>query len=72
MPDCTGRSDFALFNFTLTFPCRGAVGGDDALAALEGFGDDETEVVGECRENENIAPIPDLLELFAKGGGDNP
>jgi hypothetical protein len=53
-------------------PSGGSVCGDDAFAALEGFGDDKAEVLGEGRKNENIAPIPDLLELFAKGGGDNP
>ena len=51
-------------------PCRGAVGGDDTLAALEGFGDDKTEVLGEGREDEDVAPVPDLLELIAKGGRD--
>ena len=49
-------------------PCRRSVGGDDAFAALEGFGDDESEVVGEGWKNENIAPVPDFLELFAEGG----
>ena len=43
------------------FPCWGAVGGDDTFAALEGFSDDETEVLGECRKYENIAP---LIRLF--------
>ena len=40
----------------------------DALAALKRLGDDEPEVFGERRENENIAPLPDFLELFAKYG----
>ena len=71
MPDCTGRSDFALFNFTLTFPCRGAVGGDDAFAAFESFGDDETEVLGKGRKDENVTPLPNFLEFFAKGIGDD-
>ena len=71
MPDCTGGSDFALFNFTLAFPCRGAVGGDDALTALEGFGNHKAEVLGEGWENENVAPIPDFLELVAKGVRNN-
>ena len=51
-------------------PCRRSVGGDDAFAALEGFGDDKTEVLGEGRENEDVAPVPDFLELVAKGGRD--
>ena len=71
MPDRTGGSDFTLFNFTLTFPCRGAVGGDDAFAALEGFGDDKTEVLGEGWENEDVTPVPDFLELVTKGATDN-
>ena len=49
-------------------PCRRTVCGDDALAALESLGDDESEVLGKRRENENIAPIPDLLKLFTKSG----
>ena len=53
-------------------PCWGAVGGDDELAALEGFGDDEAKVVGEGREDENVAPAPDLFKLIAKGIADNP
>ena len=69
MPDCPGGSDFALFNFTLAFPCRGAVGGDDAFAALEGFGDDKAKVLGEGWENEDVTPVPDFLELVAKGVG---
>ena len=52
-------------------PCRCAVGGDDTLAAFEGFGNYETKVFGEGWENKNIAPIPYFLELFAKGGGDD-
>ena len=51
-------------------PCRRAVGGDDAFAALEGFGDNKAEVLGEGRKDKNIAPIPDALQLVAKGGGD--
>ena len=71
MPDRTGGSDFALFNFTLAFPCWRAVGGDDAFAALEGFGDDKAEVLGEGRKDKNIAPIPDALQLVAKGVADD-
>ena len=48
-------------------PCRRTISGDNSLAALEGFGDDESEVLGERRENENIAPVPNLLKLFAIG-----
>ena len=71
MPDCTGGCNFALFNFALAFPRRGAVGGDDGFAALEGFGDDKTEVLGEGRENKDVAPGPDFLELVTKGATDN-
>ena len=80
MPDCTGGSDFALFNFTLAFPCRGAIGGDDGFAALEGLGNDKAleglgndkaEVLGEGRKNEDVTPVPDFLELIAKGATDN-
>ena len=70
MPDCTGGSNFALFNFTLTFPSRGAVGGDDAFAALEGFGNNKAKVLGEGWENKDVAPVPDFLELLAKSIGD--
>lgn len=49
-------------------PGGSAVGGDDGFAALEGFGDDKTEVLGESREDEDVAPVPDFLELIAKGG----
>ena len=52
-------------------PCRRTIGGNDSLAALKRLGNDEPEVVGERRENEHIAPVPDFLELFAKGGGDD-
>ena len=48
----------------------GAIGGDDAFAALEGFGDDKTEVIGEGRKNKDVAPVPDFLELLAKSIGD--
>ena len=49
-------------------PRRRAVGCDDAFAALKRLGNDEPEVVRERRKNENIAPVPDLLKLFAEGG----
>ena len=52
-------------------PRRGAVGGDDALAAFEGLGDDKAEVLGEGWEDEGVAPVPDFLELVAKGVRDN-
>ena len=71
MPDRPRITNFALFNFTLAFPCRGAVGGDDAFAALEGLGNDKAEVFGEGREDEDVAPVPDFLEFVAKGGRDN-
>ena len=52
-------------------PCRRTIGCDDSLAALKGFGDDKAEVVGEGREDEHIAPVPDLLKLVAEGVGDS-
>jgi hypothetical protein len=72
LPNRTGGCNFALFtfNFALAFPSGSTIGGDDALAALEGFGNDKPEVLGEGRENEDVAPIPDCLELIAKGGRD--
>ena len=39
--------------------------------ARERFGDNKTKIVGEGRQNENVAPIPDAFEFFAKGIGYN-
>ena len=52
-------------------PGRRAVGGDDTLAAFEGFGNYQAKVVGEGWKNENIAPLPNTLLLLAKRITDN-
>lgn len=52
-------------------PRRSPVGGDDALAALKGLGDYETEVVGKSWENKNVAPLPHFLLLLSECVADN-
>ena len=66
-PKFTFYTLYMFYMAQIISPRRGAVGGDDALAALKRFGDDKAEVLGERRENEDVAPVPDLLKLITKG-----
>ena len=52
-------------------PGGGSVGCDDRLAALQGFGDDTTEVLREGREAEDVGPGPVGLQLLAGMVGDD-
>ena len=58
-------------HLSLRLPNRSSISRDDTFSSFKCLGDNESEVLAQRRENEHVAPGPDLLLLLAKGVADN-